>query len=69
MRMAVATTPRTSKGTVYQHTQFLRLAVDDDVLIAATVKRFGNSSAYVECSVTFVGSRELVAHAVLEFAF
>lgn len=69
MCMAVATTPRTSKGTVYQHTHFLLPAVDDDVLIAATVKRFGNSSTYVDCSVTFVGSRELVVHAVLEFAF
>jgi acyl-coenzyme A thioesterase PaaI-like protein len=67
--MAVATTPRKGKGTVYQHTHFLRPAVDDDVLIAASVKRFGKSSAYVDCSVTFVGSGELVAHAVLEFAF
>jgi hypothetical protein len=43
--------------------------VGDDVLIAATAKRFGNSSAYVDCSVTFVGSGELVAHAMPEFAF
>ncbi len=67
--MAVATTPRLGKGTVYQHTHFLRPAANDDFLIAATVKRFGKSSAYVDCSVTFVGSGELVAHAVLEFAF
>jgi len=33
------------------------------------VKRFGKASAYIDCSVTFVGSGELVAHAVLEFAF
>lgn len=67
--MAAATSPRLGKGTVYQHTHFLRPAVNDDFLIAATVKRFGKTSAYVDCSVTFVASGELVAHAVLEFAF
>ena len=67
--MANATSPRISKGTVYQHTHFLRPAANDDFLIEATVKRFGKSSAYIDCSVTFVGSGELVAHAVLEFAF
>lgn len=67
--MAVATTTRLSKGSAYQHTQFLRPAANDDFLIAATVKRLGKSSAYVDCSVTFVGSGELVVHAVLEFAF
>lgn len=67
--MANATSPRISKGTVYQHTHFLRPAANDDFLIEATVKRFGKASAYIDCSVTFVGSGELVAHAVLEFAF
>jgi acyl-coenzyme A thioesterase PaaI-like protein len=67
--MATATTPRQGKGTVYQHTHFLRPAANDDVLIAATVKRWGKASVYVDCSVTFVTSDELVAHAVLEFAF
>ena len=67
--IAVATTPRRGKGTVYQHTHFLRLAANDDFLIAATVKRFGKVSADVDCSMTFVTSGELVAHAVLEFAF
>ena len=67
--MAAATSPRPSKGTVYQHTHFLRPAANDDFLIAATVKRFGKASAYVDCSVTFAGSGELVAHSVLEFAF
>jgi acyl-coenzyme A thioesterase PaaI-like protein len=67
--MAAATSPRLGKGTVYQHTHFLRPAANDDFLIAATVRRFGKASAYVDCSVTFVGSGELVAHAVLEFAF
>jgi acyl-coenzyme A thioesterase PaaI-like protein len=50
-------------------THFLRPAANDDFLIEATVKRFGKTSAYIDCSVTFVGSGELVAHAVLEFAF
>ena len=67
--MAATTSPRPSKGTVYQHTHFLRPAANDDFLIAATVRRFGKASAYVDCSVTFVTSGELVAHAVLEFAF
>lgn len=67
--MAAATGPRIGKGTVYQHTHFLRPAVNDDFLVAATVKRFGKASAYVDCSITFAGSGELVAHAVLEFAF
>jgi acyl-coenzyme A thioesterase PaaI-like protein len=67
--MAAATSPRIGKGTAYQHTHFLRPAANDDFLIQATVKRFGKASAYVDCSVTFVNSGELVAHAVLEFAF
>lgn len=67
--MAVATGPRVTKGTVYQHTHFLRPAANDDFLIEATVKRFGKASAYVDCSVTFVTSGELVAHGVLEFVF
>jgi acyl-coenzyme A thioesterase PaaI-like protein len=67
--MAAMTAPRRGRGTVYQHTHFLRPAANDDVLIAATVKRWGKTSVYVDCSVTFVGSGDLVAHAVLEFAF
>lgn len=67
--IAAATGPRLSKGTAYQHTHFLRPAANDDVRIEATVRRFGKASAYVDCSVTFAVSGELVAHAVLEFAF
>lgn len=67
--MASATSPRIGKGTVYQHTHFLRPAANDDFLVTAEVKRFGKASAYVDVGVTFVTSGELVAHAVLEFAF
>ena len=67
--MAAMTGPRAGKGTVYQHTHLLRPAANDDFHVAATVKRFGKSSASVDCSVTFAGSGDLVAHAVLEFAF
>jgi acyl-coenzyme A thioesterase PaaI-like protein len=67
--MAAATGPHVGKGTAYQHTHFLRPAAGDDFLIAASVKRFGKASAYVDCSVTFATSGELAAHAVLEFAF
>jgi acyl-coenzyme A thioesterase PaaI-like protein len=67
--LAVATTPRQGKGTVYQHTHFLRPAANDGFQIEANVKRFGRASANVDVAVTFVGSGELVAHGVLEFAF
>ncbi len=67
--IAVATRPHGVKATLYQHTHFLRPAVKDDLRIEAVVKRFGKGSAYVVCSVTFIGSGELVAHAVLEYAF
>ncbi len=67
--MAVSTTQRSAKGTVYQHTHFLRPAKDDDFIIEAEVKRFGKSNAYIDCSVTSAASGELVAHGVLEFAF
>ena len=34
-----------------------------------TVKRFGKAGAYVDCSVSFAGSGERVAHSEIEFAF
>lgn len=67
--LAVSTTERSTKGTVYQHTHFLRPARDEDLWIEANVLRFGKASAFVETRVTFVTSGELVAHATLEFAF
>lgn len=67
--MAMCTTERATKGTVYQHTHFLRPALGDDLLVEATVTRFGKTSAYAEARVTLAGSGELVAHAVTEYAF
>lgn len=67
--LAASTGPRITKGTVYQHTHFVRPAMNDDFQVEAEVLRFGKASAYIECRVTFAGSGELVAHAVLEFAF
>ena len=67
--LAMATTDRIPKGTVYQHTHFLRPAVNDDFRVLATVLRFGKASAFAEARVTFASSGELVAHASLEFAF
>ena len=67
--MAMCTTERATKGTIYQHTHFVRPAKGDDFLVEANVLRFGKTSAFCETRVTFAGSRELVAHAVLEFAF
>ncbi len=67
--LAMATTDRTPKGTVYQHTHFLRPAMSDDMRIEASVLRFGKASAFAETKVIFISSDELVAHATLEFAF
>ena len=68
-RDAIATTERISKGTVYQHTHFLRPAIDDDFYVRAEVLRFGKASAFTETRVSFVSTGKLVAHASLEFAF
>jgi len=67
--LANMTSERMPKGTVYQHTHFLRPAASADMFIEANVLRFGKSSAYIEAKVTFVTTGELVAHASLEFAF
>lgn len=67
--LASMTSERMPKGTVYQHTHFLRPAVSADLFIEANVLRFGKSSAFTEAKVTFVTTGELVAHASLEFAF
>jgi uncharacterized protein (TIGR00369 family) len=67
--LAMATTERVPKGTVYQHTHFLRPAMSHDLRIEANVLRFGKTSAFAEVKVSFAESSELVAHATLEFAF
>lgn len=67
--IAMCTTDRATKGTVYQHTHFLRSAIDTDLLVEAQVVRFGKASAFAEARISLASSRELVAHAVLEFAF
>ena len=67
--LAMSTTDRPARGTVYQHTHFLRPAMSDDMKVRANVLRFGKTSAFAETRVTFVASGELVAHATLEFAF
>ena len=67
--LAMSTTDRPARGTVYQHTHFLRPAMSEDMKIQANVLRFGKTSAFAETKVTFLASGELVAHATLEFAF
>jgi acyl-coenzyme A thioesterase PaaI-like protein len=67
--LAMFTTDRLPKGTVYQHTHFLRPAAGDDFRVRAKVLRFGKSSAFAECQVVLAGSGTLVAHASAEFAF
>jgi acyl-coenzyme A thioesterase PaaI-like protein len=67
--LAIGTTERISKGTVYQHTHFLRPAVNDDFHVRAEVLRFGKASAFTETRVSFASTGKLIAHASLEFAF
>jgi acyl-coenzyme A thioesterase PaaI-like protein len=63
-----ASADRLSRGTVYQHTHFLRPALSDDLRVEANVLRFGKTSVFVETKVTYLCSGKLVAHATLEFA-
>ncbi len=51
--LSVGTTGRITKGTVYQHTHFLRPAVNDDYHVRAEVLRFGKASAFTETRVSF----------------
>jgi len=67
--IAMSTSDRPPKSTVYQHTHFLRPALSQDLRIQVNVLRFGKVSAFAEAKVTFLTSGELVAHATLEFAF
>jgi acyl-coenzyme A thioesterase PaaI-like protein len=67
--LAMATSDRPPKGTVYQHTHFLRPAVLNDLRIEVSVLRFGKASAFAEAKVSFGSSGELVAHVSIEFAF
>jgi acyl-coenzyme A thioesterase PaaI-like protein len=67
--LSVGTMGRITKGTVYQHTHFLRPAINDDYHVRAEVLRFGKTSAFAEARVSFASTGKLVAHASLEFAF
>lgn len=67
--MAMSTSDRPPKGTVYQHTHFLRPAKAEDLHIEVNVLRFGNASAFCEARVQLAATGDLVAHATLEFAF
>lgn len=67
--MAACTGDRITKGTVYQHTHFVRPAKGDDLRVEAKVVRFGKASALIDARMTFVTSGEVVAQAMLEFAF
>lgn len=67
--MAMCSTERLPRGTVYQHTHFLRPAKGGDFRVEATVLRFGKATAYGEGRITLAGSDDVIAHAVFEFAF
>ncbi len=67
--LAMFTADRMTKGTVYQHTHFLRAAAGGDVFIEASVLRFGKASAFSEVRVTDAQSGELLSQSSAEFAF
>ena len=67
--LAMTTMERIPKGTVYQHTHFLRPAVNDDFYVRAEVLRFGKASSFAEVRVSFAATGILTAHASIEFAF
>lgn len=67
--LAMTTSDRMPKGTVYQHTHFLRPAVNDDFMVRAEVMRFGKASSFAEVRVSFAKTGILAAHASIEFAF
>jgi len=67
--LAMTTRDRIPKGTVYQHTHFLRPAVNDNFLVRAEVMRFGKASSFAEVRVSFASTGILTAHASIEFAF
>lgn len=66
--LAMCTTDRVTKGTVNQHTQFLRPARGGDLFVEVSVLRFGKATAYAEAHVKSA-SGDLIAHAVTEYAF
>ena len=67
--LAMTTKERVPKGTVYQHTHFLRPAVNDDFQVRAEVLRFGKALSFAEVRVSFMATQVLAAHASIEFAF
>ncbi len=66
--LAMMTIDRPTKGTVYQHTHFLRPALGEDFRIEVNVLRFGKATAFAEARVTNAAG-DLVAHATTEYAF
>ena len=66
--MAMMTTERPTKGTVYQHTHFLRPAAAESFRIEVKVLRFGKVTAFAEARVINPAG-ELIAHSSAEFAF
>jgi len=66
--LAMMTIDRPTKGTIYQHTHFLRPAFGEDFRIEVNVLRFGKTTAFAEARVTNAAG-DLVAHATTEYAF
>jgi uncharacterized protein (TIGR00369 family) len=66
--LAMMSVDRPTKGTVYQHTHFLRPARGEAFRIEVKVLRFGKATAFAEARVTNAEG-ELAAHASTEYAF
>ena len=66
--LTMMTVDRPTKGTIYQHTHFLRPALGEAFHIEVKVLRFGKATAFAEARVT-TPSGDLIAHASTEYAF
>lgn len=66
--LAVGSHDRIPKATVYQHTHFLRPALDVDVWIEAVVHRMGKNNAFITATATSAVTGDLLAQCSSEFA-
>lgn len=57
-----------TRGTTSQNNQFLCAAAGEDLIVEATVLRFGKTIAYGETFIRFEQSGALVMHSTSEFA-
>ena len=66
--LAVGSHDRIPKATIYQHSHFLRPAVNVDVWIEALVQRMGKNNAFITATATSATTGDLLAQCSSEFA-